>query len=154
MGLEHCKQLGDSVEKICADKAGIIRPNTPAVVGPTVPLDVVQSIAEERSSKLIRIEPDDNKSFLVINKEISLAIYKEVVKNELDGKRELSQQDLDYALNANPPCRMEEISQESIRQLHPSLDYYPRKTYMDVGHNEPALKHLLQAIGILEKNSK
>ena len=37
IGLDHCEQLGDTLEKIAAEKAGIFKPGVPAVVGETLP---------------------------------------------------------------------------------------------------------------------
>lgn len=124
------------------------------VIGPSVPLDVVKTVTDEHSAKLVKIKHGENKSFLDINKEIAFAVYREIMKNELGGKSELSQEDLHFALNLDLPCRMEEISDERIKKLCPSLDYYPRKTYMDAAHNEQAVKYLLKAIDILEKNDE
>ena len=33
VGLEHCEYLGDTVAKIAAEKAGILKPGRPAVIG-------------------------------------------------------------------------------------------------------------------------
>lgn len=37
---EHCHILGHTVDAIGAEKAGIIKPSIPAVLGPTVPVSV------------------------------------------------------------------------------------------------------------------
>ena len=49
IGLDHCDWLGDTVEKIAAEKAGIVKPGVPVVLGrnePTV-VDVIRRRAEE-----------------------------------------------------------------------------------------------------------
>jgi folylpolyglutamate synthase/dihydropteroate synthase len=44
IGLDHCEVLGDSIEKICEEKAGIIKPSLDhVVIGPTVPYDIVKN---------------------------------------------------------------------------------------------------------------
>lgn len=48
IGLDHCEMLGDTTEKITIEKTGIFRENTPAVIGPTVPINVA-----EEESKII-----------------------------------------------------------------------------------------------------
>ena len=49
IGLDHCDWLGDTVEKIAAEKAGIIKPGVPVVLGRNQPavVDVVRRRAEE-----------------------------------------------------------------------------------------------------------
>ena len=55
IGLDHTDILGNTLEEIAAEKAGIIKPNTPVVIGEhqeeTFP--VFQKIAEKNSAKLI-----------------------------------------------------------------------------------------------------
>ena len=49
IGLDHCDWLGDTLEKIAAEKAGIIKPGVPVVLGRNEPevIDVVRRRAEE-----------------------------------------------------------------------------------------------------------
>lgn len=55
IGLEHCAYLGDTLEKIAFEKAGIIKPEVPVVVGETVPetRPVFEDIAAERGSEIV-----------------------------------------------------------------------------------------------------
>ena len=54
IGLEHTQFLGDTLEKIAAEKAGIIKPGVPVVIGQTQPetKPVFESIAAERHSSI------------------------------------------------------------------------------------------------------
>ena len=49
IGLDHCDWLGDTVEKIAAEKAGIIKPGVPVVLGRNEPavVDVMRRRAKE-----------------------------------------------------------------------------------------------------------
>ena len=49
IGLDHCDWLGDTVEKIAAEKAGIVKPGVPVVLGENVPSvrAVVEACARE-----------------------------------------------------------------------------------------------------------
>jgi dihydrofolate synthase/folylpolyglutamate synthase len=60
IGLDHTQQLGPDVASIAAEKAGIVKPGVPVVVGPLEPaaLRVVRSIAAERDAPLVA-PPDD-----------------------------------------------------------------------------------------------
>lgn len=41
-GLDHMRILGNTVELIAANKAGIFRPSVPALIGPGCPYDVMK----------------------------------------------------------------------------------------------------------------
>jgi dihydrofolate synthase/folylpolyglutamate synthase len=58
VGLDHADLLGDTLEEIAKEKAGIIKSNTPVVIGPDNQqvLPVIRSIAEKRESKLVIAE--------------------------------------------------------------------------------------------------
>lgn len=60
IGLEHTRLLGSSVEEIAAEKAGIIKPGVPVVIGPLpLPADrVVAEIARRQVAPLRRVGPD------------------------------------------------------------------------------------------------
>ncbi len=55
IGLDHTDILGDTIEQIAAEKAGIIKPNTPIVIGnlPQEAEKVVEIIAKKRNSKIL-----------------------------------------------------------------------------------------------------
>ena len=50
IGLDHCDWLGDTVEKIAAEKAGIIKPGVPVVLGANVP--EVRAVVEARAKEV------------------------------------------------------------------------------------------------------
>lgn len=57
IGLDHCDMLGDTLEQIGAEKAGIIKPGVPVVLG-CVPAEaerVIRAIAAEKSAPVISV---------------------------------------------------------------------------------------------------
>ena len=71
IGFDHTDILGDTIEEIAAQKAGIIKENQPVVVGKVdeAALEVIKAKADETNSKLYHyqedftskyIQPDDN----------------------------------------------------------------------------------------------
>ncbi|MBI2856011.1 MAG: bifunctional folylpolyglutamate synthase/dihydrofolate synthase, partial [Chloroflexi bacterium] len=54
LGLDHTEVLGDTLDKIAAEKAGIIKPGVPVVCAPQEPeaLEVVTSVASQQGSSL------------------------------------------------------------------------------------------------------
>ncbi|HWA24675.1 MAG TPA: folylpolyglutamate synthase/dihydrofolate synthase family protein [Lacunisphaera sp.] len=57
IGLDHCAELGDTVELIAREKAGIIKPGRPAIIGrlPPPAERVIREIAAERGSRLYSV---------------------------------------------------------------------------------------------------
>lgn len=52
IGLDHCEILGDTLEEIAREKAGIIKQNCPVILGPGIPV-VVEKIAEEKKAPVV-----------------------------------------------------------------------------------------------------
>ena len=52
ISLDHTKILGNTVEEIAYEKAGIIKPEIPVVVGPRCPKDVIEEVASIQNSKV------------------------------------------------------------------------------------------------------
>jgi dihydrofolate synthase/folylpolyglutamate synthase len=57
IGFDHCDMLGDRLELIAAEKAGIIKPGRPAVLGrmPAVAEAVIRAIAAEREAPVTTV---------------------------------------------------------------------------------------------------
>ena len=60
ISLDHTRQLGNSLDQIAAEKAGIIKPGIPVVSGATHPLaaDVIERTAVQRGCRLYQLERD------------------------------------------------------------------------------------------------
>ena len=58
ISLDHVAILGDTVEKIAFEKAGIIKPGVPVVVAPQTDAasDVFAEVAEQRKAPLVRVD--------------------------------------------------------------------------------------------------
>lgn len=53
VGYDHCHILGNTIEQIAFEKAGIIKQNKPVVFGTELPIDFLTKIAKQRSSPII-----------------------------------------------------------------------------------------------------
>ncbi len=60
IGLDHTEILGNTIEKIAAEKAGIIKPGAPVVIGPLPDeaLAVVEAVAREQAAPIVGVERD------------------------------------------------------------------------------------------------
>ena len=58
VSLDHMAILGDTIGEIAADKAGIIKPGVPVVVGPQFPeaMEAIDRAATEQSAPVIRVD--------------------------------------------------------------------------------------------------
>ena len=58
IGIEHSEWLGDTFEKIAAEKAGIIKPNVPAITAarPGEGLEMITSVAREKRAPLTVVD--------------------------------------------------------------------------------------------------
>jgi dihydrofolate synthase/folylpolyglutamate synthase len=70
IGLDHQQWLGDTLEKIAAEKAGIIKPGVPAITAVENPeaLAVIEQVAKERNAPPTKL----NSKFKIQNLELSL----------------------------------------------------------------------------------
>lgn len=61
VSLDHTAILGDTLEKIAQEKAGIIKPGVPVVLGvcPDSPAGIIRNKARELNSPFTRIRPED-----------------------------------------------------------------------------------------------
>ena len=62
ISLDHTRQLGSTVDKIAAEKGGIIKPGVPVVSGVinSPAREVIRSIAKENDSKVLELDRDFN----------------------------------------------------------------------------------------------
>ena len=60
ISFDHTKQLGNTLAEIAAEKAGIVKPNTPTVCGvlEAEPRDVIAAICTQRNSRRIQMQAD------------------------------------------------------------------------------------------------
>jgi dihydrofolate synthase/folylpolyglutamate synthase len=123
ISLEHTEILGNSLEEIAYEKAGIIKPGVPVIVGPRVPLQPVSDLAGRLGSSYIQVEGN----FSWFDEENN-AISKKALET-----LKLPEEFIEEGVKALPPCRMEIVKESP-------------KVILDVAHNPDGLLHLFQAI--------
>jgi folylpolyglutamate synthase/dihydropteroate synthase len=114
---------------------------------------VIIPICESFNNKLIVIKDDD--MFVNINNNISLALYKEILKDVEEVPIHLDEEGIKEALKIAQPCRLELVPLETIKEFAPDLDVYPIATYMDIASNPLGIRKVIKAIrNIHEKDQK
>lgn len=124
ISFDHTEILGDSLQLIAEEKAGIIKPGVPIIIGPTVPRDLISQRAVDCQSELFIV---DNAYELYI--EENNAISKKAL--EFLG---IPEPLVASALNTFPRCRFEKIVIDSVTVI------------LDVAHNVDGINHLFKAI--------
>jgi dihydrofolate synthase / folylpolyglutamate synthase len=117
IGYDHTHILGETLEKIAFEKAGIIKAGVPVVFGPRT-TNVLPEIAEERGAPYVSVLPQEN-----YQKE-NECVAQEVLAFLGFEKEPLPQL---------PPCRYEMI-------------VGPKPTILDVAHNLPGFQALFKKL--------
>ena len=83
VSLDHVAVLGDTIELIAAEKAGIVKPGVPVVASPQKPeaMKVIQKKSDEQQSKLTRSD-----SAITLRREIDLGLDGKNLELELNNQ--------------------------------------------------------------------
>ena len=124
IGFDHVQILGDTLEKIAFEKAGIIKEKVPVITGPFANQKVIYKIAKEKNSEFIKVEGD----FLSYDEE-NQAISKRAL-DHLKSHFELKKEAVEKALKEKQPCRLEKGF------------FLDHEIILDISHNAAGLKRL------------
>lgn len=160
--LDHTKILGDTIEKIALEKAGIMKPGVPVLVGPGCPIEVMQkeaarvgspfhtldAVLQPLEQKYLQGEQQDIDDLNVDISRAALMLLRntEYIKGALVSgvstsncfSRLFSPQTLPHieaALACRPPCRFQRI-----------LVGDDLEVILDIAHNEEAIATLVAKI--------
>lgn len=159
IGLDHCQMLGNTLGVIAGEKAGIIKPGVPAVIGEVLPETepVFEARAKEAGSPLIYAERLPEPSCM------------ELILGEMDLRGVYQKKNLRTALAAVGVLRREgglldgrggeSAMENALIHTASRMDFHGRwerisrnpDVIVDIGHNAPALRYnfrqLEEAIG-------
>mmetsp|Transcript_39400 Transcript_39400/g.79563 ORF Transcript_39400/g.79563 Transcript_39400/m.79563 type:complete len:534 (+) Transcript_39400:21-1622(+) len=158
IGLDHTRILGDTVEEIALEKAGVMKPGVPVVVGPRVPQSVLKARALEVGSPFHQLTSPQGSTADFDDENSDIARSTLRLLCALPGFERLDERCIEVGLATRPPCRFEElnVSWDPIKrqaQLHADKQSDADKVdaasgtgahvILDVGHNPPALQGLV-----------
>jgi dihydrofolate synthase/folylpolyglutamate synthase len=119
---DHEDFLGNTLEEIAQEKAGIIKPGIPVVIGPKADFAVIREQAALCHSSLYKVEPEpgfyDNENTAIARQALKLLNYP------------LTEKDIETGLKSRPACRFEQVG----------------NVIFDVAHNPAGFVRLLEAI--------
>ena len=153
IGLEHTRILGDTVELIAKEKAGIIKKDCPVLVGQHCPHEVIMECAREKgagryytprliegsledfayTSKVVEDSADEEPAdYDIENQGIAKAALSllESSNPQIFGK-DLSTEEIDELTSIRPPCRFETFQIDDSTVI------------LDVAHNPDAMEYLV-----------
>ncbi|KAJ0407007.1 hypothetical protein ATCC90586_009227 [Pythium insidiosum] len=145
IGMDHTRILGDTIEAIAREKAGIIKPQTPVVIGPNVPLQVIQEFTDAAAAPLVRVDAmhDFDDDFNAENTAIARATCEQL--NALTTQHplvvQLNNPRVQSALESRPPCRF-----QVLHVVRPNSNEKKVTIVLDVAHNMPAFEKLMRTL--------
>lgn len=163
--MDHVQILGDRLELIAKEKAGIIKTNTPVLVGPECVHEVIQNIAQNLNASYHRIEDvltaqevryqtDKGSDTDDLNQDLARAALKLLIQ---EGHIRTSLNELDSAamveaLKKRPICRFESflVSLQVKPKQGDNVEAVgveqrlipPVRVILDIAHNVDAMKAL------------
>ncbi|CAH0473696.1 unnamed protein product [Peronospora belbahrii] len=153
IGMDHVRILGNTLEAIAREKAGIIKPNVPVVVGPNTPVNVMMEYAARNNSRLVRVplgvdfEEDYNVENTAIAREACVQLN---ALHDLQSRGghsnlcvDLTDERVNVALESRPPCRF-----QVLHVIRPNSKERKVTVVLDVAHNPQAIDRLA---GLLHK---
>ncbi|MBT8473117.1 MAG: bifunctional folylpolyglutamate synthase/dihydrofolate synthase [Marinicaulis sp.] len=174
VGLDHEAFLGDTIELVAAEKAGIFRDGAPAVIGRQSPAAhaVLRAIAEERGAAVFAHGSEwdvyEEHGRLVYQSEFGvsdLELPRMAGRHQLDNaglaiaalqasKINISDMQISDGINsAHWPARMQRLGSGPLVDLANELQGGPTEIWLDGGHNPHAARAIATAIGELEARS-
>jgi len=130
---EHAHILGDAIELIAAEKAGIIKEGVPVILGPKARCQAIYDRAKERGSPVYA-----SKKISYFYDEENTAIARLSLEHLFSHFPQLTPSAIEEGLKVRPPCRFEQLNE----------------VLLDVAHNPDAVFSLLQALHTFFPNRK
>ena len=120
--LDHTERLGDTIEKIAYEKAGIIKENCPVVINPkNRGFEVVKQAAKAKKSEVVKINHKDTAQNLLNSnlkgkyQQENLALVLETIKVLNEKGFNISKDRIEEGLKTvKHPCRFEFLEKENI----------------------------------------
>lgn len=136
ISFDHTETLGNTIEEIAREKAGIIKPGIPIIVGPRALNDSIQEIASLHASPYIKVADSEFNHFQMENDAIAAIALRHL---------EIPEHAIQEGLKATPPCRIEIYLPEQLADVFPNIPL-PKAVILDVAHNPDGIMHLISIL--------
>lgn len=139
INFDHMKYLGNTLEEIAFEKAGIIKKGVPLVIGPRADFESIRNQAKLFGSCLHKSEGKsvwyDQENNEIANSALQLLKSNFSIKEEAIKK----------ALERRPSCRFE-IFTKNDSNISKEHEFFPKAIVFDVAHNINAFENLVKAL--------
>ena len=146
IGLDHTNLLGNTLEKIAAEKGGIIKENTPIIIGrkQKETNTIFQNIAKEKNAYLMYSEPQQNYAT-----DLKGEYQKENINTTITAIEQLQEQG--WAINSSniEQGLLKIVANTQLLGRWQTLSKIPH-IICDTGHNEDGIKQISKQL----KNTK
>ena len=130
IALEHTQWLGDTVELIAREKAGILKAGRPALIGPSVPAEVVRAVAEEVGAGPVEQLQGAFDDYDAENSALAARALHLLAEQSPRGRALLAgspagglrEELVQRGVRARPPCRFQQVRWDPVRQRGLYLD--------------------------------
>lgn len=136
ISLDHTHILGETLDAIAFEKAGIIKDKTSLITGPSACQKIFAQRAEEKQACHIALKPRVHESYDEENQRIALSALG-ILKKHF----QISEHAINQALMSKPKARYEEL-----RLLN-------HQVILDMAHNEEGLKRFFKEVNEKERRS-
>lgn len=166
IGMDHSEFLGDTLEKIAFEKAGIIKNNVPVIISKNIDNSAKNVIIKQANEKNAEVVEIDDSYLESINYNTNLTsnfnLNNEKIIFNIPGKNQLinfliSYNAIKLALKSNP------INiQKALNNLYLNTGYFGRMqkisekplTFIDISHNTQAIQNILDVLKIHNQSLK
>jgi len=135
ISLDHTEILGSTVLEIASEKAGIIKPGVPCVVGPRLPIEYFREVCSKLGSPIYEVPPAE--SFETFDEENNRISRKVAEVLRLQGVQ-LTDEAIERGLTGKQPLRCYATHYQRGAEQIPIV--------LDVGHNPDGLQRLLSSV--------
>jgi dihydrofolate synthase/folylpolyglutamate synthase len=146
IGLDHTNLLGNTIEKIAAEKGGIIKENTPIIIGrkQKETNTIFQNIAKEKNAHLMYSEPQQNYAT-----DLKGEYQKENINTTITAIEQLQEQGWSINSSNIEQGLLKIVANTQLLGRWQTLSKIPH-IICDTGHNEDGIKQISKQL----KNTK
>jgi dihydrofolate synthase / folylpolyglutamate synthase len=139
INFDHTHILGDTLEKIAFEKAGIIKKGVPIIIGPKADYKSIRNQATTLGSFFIKCKEVEG-WYDTENSEIA-----KIALNYLKNSWNITFFAIEKGLQKRPRCRLEIFTDKS-NKISDEFEKLPRAIVFDVAHNPNGFENLFQAL--------
>lgn len=161
IGMDHMEYLGDTIEKIAVEKAGIIKKYVPVIYwgADERVSDVISDVAEKMQAKTVKVLVDNYKIIKKTNKSVDFSIVSEYYLNDIFSVPFISEYQVQNAavaiktIECMPEIRnMKDLVKSGIANVHweGRMEMIMPGIILDGAHNGPGIDEFIKTFNEYE----